>query len=185
MVISCYLIIIIFIISLIYHKDYYYLLIYSKTILLLSPCTVASFDMCIIVKKYFVYCDINSEGPAIIIIVYLAIHGFRVIIIVLTLRRGGGGSWILVSTFQITSDVNMKKFDDTHLVLHANNISSGNILAWSTDMGVFILLGLSGRLEGNSIILDYRSGGHCLETSLPFFRRGHGRTNRLSCPNRF
>ena len=50
---------------------------------------------------------------------------------------------------------------DTLLALHANNISSGNILVSSFDTDVLIiLLGLSGRSEGMTTILDWGSGNH-------------------------
>ena len=48
---------------------------------------------------------------------------------------------------------------DTLIAFHANSISSGNILVRSTDTDVLIiLLGLSGRSEVISIIMDYGSG---------------------------
>ena len=50
---------------------------------------------------------------------------------------------------------------DTLLAFHANNISNGNILVISSDTDVLIiLLGLSGRSEGMTTILDYGSGNH-------------------------
>ena len=50
---------------------------------------------------------------------------------------------------------------DTLLAFHANNISNGNILVSSSDTDVLIiLLGLSGRSEGMTTILDYGSGNH-------------------------
>ena len=49
----------------------------------------------------------------------------------------------------------------TLIAFHANSISSGNILVRSTDTDVLIiLLGLSGRSEGISIIMDYGSGNN-------------------------
>ena len=50
---------------------------------------------------------------------------------------------------------------DTLIAFHANNISSENILVSSSDTDVLIiLLGLSGRSEGMTTILDYGSGNH-------------------------
>ena len=50
---------------------------------------------------------------------------------------------------------------DTLIAFHSNSISSGNVLVRSTDTDVLIiLLGLSGRSEGTSIIMDYGSGNN-------------------------
>ena len=50
---------------------------------------------------------------------------------------------------------------DTLLAFHANNISNRNILVSSSNTDVLIiLLGLSGRSEGMTTILDYGSGNH-------------------------
>ena len=50
---------------------------------------------------------------------------------------------------------------DTLVAFHANSISSGNVLVRSTDMDVLIiLLGLSGKSEVISIIMDYGSGNN-------------------------
>ena len=47
---------------------------------------------------------------------------------------------------------------DTLFAFHANNTSNGNILVSSSDTDVLIiLLGLSGRSEGMTTILDYGS----------------------------
>jgi hypothetical protein len=55
---------------------------------------------------------------------------------------------------------------DTLLAFHTNSISNGTILVRSTDTDVLIiLLGLAGRSEGISIILDYGSANHRRYTS--------------------
>ena len=79
---------------------------------------------------------------------------------------------------------------DTLLAFHANNTSSGNILVSSSDTDVLIiLLGLPGRSEGMTTILDYGSGNHrryiivaaILEEKKTW---DHWSINRLSCPDR-
>ncbi|KAG7162926.1 hypothetical protein Hamer_G001944 [Homarus americanus] len=48
---------------------------------------------------------------------------------------------------------------DTLIAFHGKNITTGNILARSTDTDVLIiLLGLVGSMEGLSIMMDYGSG---------------------------
>lgn len=50
---------------------------------------------------------------------------------------------------------------DTLIAFHANSISTGNIMIRSSDTDVLIiLLGLCGRSEGTSIIMDYGFGNN-------------------------
>ena len=50
---------------------------------------------------------------------------------------------------------------DTLIAFHANSITTGNVLVRSTDTDVFIiLLGLCGRREEITIIMDYGSGNN-------------------------
>ena len=64
----------------------------------------------------------------------------------------------------ITEPVNLQSRHeeaDTLDAFHAKQAPEGNILIWSTDTDVLvILLGLAGRSRESNIILDYGSGNH-------------------------